>query len=347
MTLSIVLIAALQLAMTYTAMAQKGSQGSPEPSGELSQFLISVMDVPLPGTAKRFDYQSVDESRSLLFIAHLGDNSVTIFDLKKAAVMKHLKDISRPHGILAVPKLDRVYISATGVNELQVLDEASMKIIARVPAGDYPDGIAYDPNTNRVFVSDEHGGTVTVVNAQENKVVATIPMGGEVGNTQSDPVSKHIFSAVQTTDELVEIDAVSMKIVSRYALGDCKGAHGFIIEPETHYAFVTGEENDSYVVVDLDTKNIIDRGKVGSGPDVLAYDRQYHLLYVSAESGVVSIFSVRKNATRKLAQGLLAPHAHTVAVDQATHKVYFPIEDINGKPVLRIMEPVISKVPTK
>jgi YVTN family beta-propeller protein len=261
--------------------------------------------------------------------------------------MKHLKDISRPHGILAVPKLNRVYISATGVNELQVLDEASMKIIARVPAGDYPDGIAYDPNTNRVFVSDEHGGTVTVVNAQDNKVAATIPLGGEVGNTQFDPVSKHIFSAVQTTNELVEIDPVSMKIVSRQALGDCKGAHGFTIEPETHYAFVTGEENDSYVVVDLDTKIIVDSGKVGSGPDVLAYDRQYHLLYVSAESGVVSIFSVRKNAIRKLAQGLLAPHAHTVAVDQATHKVYFPIEDINGKPVLRIMEPVLSKVPTK
>jgi hypothetical protein len=32
------------------------------------------------------------------------------------------------------------------------------------------------------------------------------------------------------------------------------------------------------------------------------------------------------------------PHAHTVAVDQNTHLVYFPLEDVNGKPVLRIME---------
>ena len=38
--------------------------------------------------------------------------------------------------------------------------------------------------------------------------------------------------------------------------------------------------------------------------------------------------------------GLLSmPHAHTVSVDPDTHLVYFPLQNLNGKPVLRIMEP--------
>jgi hypothetical protein len=33
-----------------------------------------------------------------------------------------------------------------------------------------------------------------------------------------------------------------------------------------------------------------------------------------------------------------APHAHSVAVDPATHRVYVPLQDVHGKPALRILE---------
>jgi hypothetical protein len=36
------------------------------------------------------------------------------------------------------------------------------------------------------------------------------------------------------------------------------------------------------------------------------------------------------------------PHAHSVAVDPATHLVYFPLENVGGQPVLRIMAPAGS-----
>jgi hypothetical protein len=33
------------------------------------------------------------------------------------------------------------------------------------------------------------------------------------------------------------------------------------------------------------------------------------------------------------------PHAHSVSVDLKTHLVYFPLENVDGKPLLRIMRP--------
>ena len=33
------------------------------------------------------------------------------------------------------------------------------------------------------------------------------------------------------------------------------------------------------------------------------------------------------------------PHAHSVAVDPRTHFVYFPLENIEGQPLLRVMAP--------
>lgn len=61
-------------------------------------------------------------------------------------------------------------------------------------------------------------------------------------------------------------------------------------------------------------------------------------LYVSAESGVLSAFWLY-GMTLKPVGEIFAPHAHTVSVDPRTHRVYLTLENINGRPVLRIYEP--------
>ena len=75
---------------------------------------------------------------------------------------------------------------------------------------------------------------------------------------------------------------------------------------------------------------------VGRGPDVLAFDPVWRRLYVAAESGVVTVFD--EMGTRlKLVGEIKAPHAHSVAVDPDTHRVYLPLQNIDGRPVLRIL----------
>jgi hypothetical protein len=72
---------------------------------------------------------------------------------------------------------------------------------------------------------------------------------------------------------------------------------------------------------------------------VLAFDSGLSLLYVSAESGHVTVFR-ETGKSLALAGKLFLPHGHTVAVDPDTHLVYFPLENLDGHPVLRIMKPV-------
>lgn len=78
---------------------------------------------------------------------------------------------------------------------------------------------------------------------------------------------------------------------------------------------------------------------MGQDPDVLAFDASLQRLYVASESGTVSVFTTSSAAPRKVGQGHLADAAHTVAVDQTTHRVYFPLQNVSGRPVLRVMEP--------
>src|SRR6266699_6932096 len=189
-------------------------QASPSPA-RVSAHLETVADIPLPGGASRFDYQSVDPRSGLLFISHLGASTVTVFDLTSRSIRANIANIADVHGVLAIPELGRVYASATGENQMEVIDEQKLAVVATIPAGVYPDGMAYDPPTHRLFVSDETGGTETVIDVRSERQIATIPLGGEAGNTQYDPSSHRIFVDVQTLDQLVAIDPTTNRLIAR------------------------------------------------------------------------------------------------------------------------------------
>src|SRR2546427_2691514 len=284
--------------------------------------LRTLSDVPLTGGATRLDYQSLDSDHGRLYIAHLGSDLMTVFDVNKQTVVGDVNDLKRVHGVLAVPELHRVYASATGSNELAVIDDSTLQIIARAPAGDYPDGVAYASKVNRIYVSDLHGKTDTVSAAKTNQVVTTIALGGGAGNTQYDSVSEHIFVTVHGQNELAEIDPSKDQVIGRYPLPGCNGSHGLNIDNEHRLAFVACEENAKLAVFDLDTKKMTAIHVVGADPDVLVFDKVFGRLYVSAESGVISIFDERGKSLVKIGEGFFAANAHSVAVDSRTHRVY-------------------------
>ncbi|HEX8778357.1 MAG TPA: YncE family protein [Rhodanobacter sp.] len=301
--------------------------------------LTTLADVPLPGRATRWDYASLDERSRLLFLAHLGDSAVVVFDTAGRKVVATIPGVSHVHGVLYVPELDRVYASATGTNEVVAIDPRTFKIIARTPAGDYPDGMAYAPDVHKLYVSDEHGGTDTVIDVRTNARVATIPLGGEVGNTQYDPATKHIFANVQTRQQLAEIDPVTDKVVRRTRLPGAAGNHGLYIDAASRLAFIACEDNSKLLVLDLATRKVRATFGVADDPDVLAFDASLGWLYVAGESGEVSIFKLTGQAVRPLATAMLGPNAHVVAVDGSTHQAYFPLKPTLRKSRLRITRP--------
>jgi DNA-binding beta-propeller fold protein YncE len=120
-----------------------------------------------------------------------------------------------------------------------------------------------------------------------------------------------------------------------------KEPHGVSLDVAHRLAFVAGQANGTLAVFDLESKKVLATHPVGEDPDVLSFDAGLGLLYVSAESGTVSVFSVR--GKELVSQGQMTmPHAHTVCVDPGTHLVYLPLENVDGRPILRIMEPVAA-----
>jgi DNA-binding beta-propeller fold protein YncE len=305
---------------------------------ETSSVLEKVADVPMPGPAVRFDYQSLDLANGRLYISHMNADQLVVFDITKRQVVANLDGFKRVHGVWAVPELSRVYASVTGEHAVGVVDTTTLHTLAKVGPISYPDGLAYAPKVKRVFVSDEHGDADAVIDASNNMLLKAIPLPGGAGNTVYDSSSGHILVAVHDANELVVIDPASARIVGEYPLPGIKNPHGIALDTSSHLAFVAGEENHSLALVDLDAMKVLSTYQVGEDPDVLAFDSGLKRLYVSAESGTVSVFQEVGRDLKSLGEFYM-PHAHTVSVDPQTHLVYFPLENIDGHPLLRIMKP--------
>jgi DNA-binding beta-propeller fold protein YncE len=129
-----------------------------------------------------------------------------------------------------------------------------------------------------------------------------------------------------------------MKIVGRYKLPGIENPHGIALDVPNRLAFIAGEDNHSLAVFDLKRMKLLSTHQVGEDPDVLAFDSGLGRLYVSAESGTVTVLQETNHDLRQIGQFHM-PHAHTVSVDPKSHLVYFPLENIGGRPLLRIMGP--------
>ena len=300
-----------------------------------------VRDVALPGGPTRFDYQWVDGTNRRLYIAHLGADSLLVFDLRAQKIVGEVAGLPSVHGVVAAPERHLVFATATGDRTLAIIDDRSLAVRARVPAGEYPNGLAYDPKTDRVFVSNNSGLGVGVVDVKESRPLPGIDLGGGAGNTQYDAGSGRIFAAIHKVAALAEIDPAAGKVVARHQLTGVKSCHGLLIAAGRRLAFAAcGGDGPKLVVFDLEARRQASSHAIPAQVDVLAFDPGLGRLYVSSSTGTAAVFEVSADGrVRKLGEGFVGPNAHTVAVDPQSHQVYFPLESLRGRAVLRIMEP--------
>lgn len=296
--------------------------------------------ISLPGPSSRFDYESLDPERGLLFIAFLGASEVIEVNIRTNTVVRTIPDIDDAHGVLVLPQLRRVYATASGSNRLVILDEDTGAQLAQAATGDYPDGLAYDPVHHTIWTTNESGGSETIITADTGHVLGTVPLGGDAGNVAYDPTTAHMLVDLQTRDELAVIDPTTLSIIRRVPLPDCDHDHGLSLDPTHRLAFVACDHNDNLLTVDLNTWQILDTQGVGDQPDVLAYDPGAARLYVAAESGWLTILDQHNRRLTVTGRAYLADNAHVVAVDPTTHRSYYPVpHGAGGEPTLLTFDP--------
>jgi DNA-binding beta-propeller fold protein YncE len=155
---------------------------------------------------------------------------------------------------------------------------------------------------------------------------------------QYDPVARKVYVNLQDQNVFAVIDPATDEVVGRYPVGRCLGNHGMTLDPEHHRAFLSCEGNNLMTVFNLDTHTPIAFLEMAAGPDVIKIDVELKRIYVACSSGAISVFQIDDaDHYRKVEDFKVQARVHTVAVDPATHQLYTPEQEEEGKPVARMI----------
>jgi hypothetical protein len=94
------------------------------------------------------------------------------------------------------------------------------------------------------------------------------------------------------------------------------------------------------LVVALDTGRVLNSLPIAHRPDVLAIDPALRRLYIASESGALSVLDIKDAASPAvIATFPYAENAHSVSVDPNSRRVFLPLRNVDGRAVLRILQP--------
>jgi DNA-binding beta-propeller fold protein YncE len=304
-----------------------------------------VADVELPGRSTRFDYQDIDPARGELVISHMNDGEVLFLRLSDGALLARLRGIPVARGVAVASDLQRVFVTSSP-HTLVVIDAKQHTEAARATTGEGPDGVAWDPSDRLVGVSDQRDGALSLLADAGTGTRRALKLGRETGNVVFDAQRGWFWITVVgagPADQLVGVLASAARVERRWSLPGCESAHGLRLAPNGKSALIACESNHRLLQVDLEAGQVLATLATGEAPDVLSLDPGLGWLYVAAESGDLTVFDLRNPVASVLGHEQIGPSSHSVVVDPASHRVFFPLKaGAQGKPVLRIMKPTAT-----
>src|SRR5947207_12753064 len=298
---------------------------------------VTKFDLPGPG-GKRFDYLTIDADDRYLISAHLAADQTYVIDLATNRVVATVTDTPGAEGVEYVPELKKFYTSNAYDNTIGVVDMKQMKVVKKLKTEAKPNRSAYAAPVHKLYVSDERGKAEAIVDVNKDEIVKTLHFDSETGMPQYDPVARKVYVNLQDQNIFAVIDPATDEVVGRYPVGRCKENHGMTLDPEHHRAFLSCEGNELMTVFDLDKNQPIAFLPMAGGPDVIKFDPGLKRIYVACSSGAISVFQLDDpDHYRKLEDFPVQKKVHSLAVDPATHRVYAPEQEADGKGVARMV----------
>jgi DNA-binding beta-propeller fold protein YncE len=308
-------------------------------SSAFGQTLKEIARVDLPGPdGKRFDYLTIDDEDQFLLSAHLGPGILYVIDLRTNKLVKAIPGLLGITGLEFVPGTGKVYTSDWGEEKIGIVDLHSMTVVKRLATAAKPNGSVYAPPFRKVYVSNTLGKAVTIVNVDTDEIVKTITFESETGMPQYDATARRVYVNLRNTNEIAEIDPATDMLVGHYAVAGCQFNHGMAVDSAHHRAFILCSGNRTFTVFALDAHKAIAHLPMPAGADVVKFDPGLGRIYVACSSGFISVFEARDaEHYQKLEDFAVEKMVHSIAVDSASHRVYAPEQQENGRPVARMI----------
>ena len=258
-------------------------------------------------------------------------------------------DAAGPNGVVAVGR--HQFWAGDGDSTVKVVDLRTRKVIASISTGGHKrtDEMAYDPRDHLVVAVNNADDPpfLTFISTRTRRVLGRVVLRQATDGAEQplwDPASELIYVSIPSLDHdkargaVAVIDPRTRKLLRFMPVARCMPA-GLALGPHNHLLLGCSDDGvaagfpaRSFVM--STTGRIVARvPQVGGSDEVWSDPRaqRYYLAAVANTGGPV-LGVVDSRTDRWLGNVATGPHAHSVAVDARTGRVFVPVAAGKGSP---------------
>jgi YVTN family beta-propeller protein len=207
-------------------------------------------------------------------------NTVTVFDLKTAAVLQQIPTGQNPDAIMYDPFSKKVITCNGRSHDLSVIDPVTGQVTATITLDGKPETAVSD-EAGKIYVNIEDKNKITVVDIRTNSVVTSWPLQAE-GPTglEIDRKTNRLFAGCDK--KLVVMDAATGAIVAQPPIGD--GCDGVCFDPALKLIFASCGEGKLTVIREESASSftVIDNVPTKRSARTCAVNVKTHEVYLPA-----------------------------------------------------------------
>ena len=256
--------------------------------------------IPLGNVRGRIDHMAVDLSRKRVFVAELGNASVSVVDLQQQKVVHRITGLKEPQGVGYVPATEMLYVANGGDGSVRLYRGSDYAEAGRVALNDDADNVRLESSGQNLFVGYGNGA-LAIIDVTKNQQVGNIALKAHPEGFQLSRSDGKIFVNVPRVQEIAVVDRASAKQTASWRMNQ-SGNFPMALDDTAQRVFSVFRSPSRLGVFSMTDGKVVANVETCGDADDVFVDSKRRRVYVSCGAGAVDVFAADGDGYRQSAR---------------------------------------------
>lgn len=284
--------------------------------------------IELGKVSGRIDHFAIDRAGHRLFLAELGNGTVSVIDTSSGTVTHRITGFDEPQGVAYVAETDALFVANGGDGSVRVLRGDGFTQTSKIELKDDADNLRVDAASHLVYVGFGSGALASIdVKTLEKKSEMRLKAHPE--GFQLDLSSTRAFVNVPDAREVAVIDRSAGRQVAAWSVPDARS--NFPMAVRQGQVLVVFRNPARLVALDASDGSVKSNVQSCRDADDVFVDEKRQRIYVSCGEGVIDVFKLALPLVR-IAQIKTILGARTAFYDAEMDRLFLAVRAAWGEP---------------
>lgn len=293
--------------------------------------LVVEARIPLGDVRGRIDHLAYDTARGRLFVAELGNDSVSVIDLNARVVPRRITGLAEPQGVAFSTRHDTLYVASGGDGTVRAYRGETLQAGPTVRPGDDADNVRLDSEESHVFVGFG-AGSIAALDPETLQPEGTWSVGAHPEGFQLEPAGARIVVNVPDRQAMAVIDRHSARSVATWRTIAARANFPMAIDANARRVYIAYRQPATLGVFSLDDGSALWHGPSCGDADDVFIDARRRRAYVVCGAGVVEAFDLGGAVPKSLGRIPTAQGARTGLYIESLDRLFVAVRATGSTP---------------